>query len=217
MIDVDHFKTVNDVHGHLAGDAALQAVAAHVRRTIRAQDLLARFGGDEFVALLVEVDPGQAAAVTARMTDMSQLLVGGQQLSLSIGWACQASDIAALLGRADTALYAAKEAGRGRAVAMHDLIPGQRVHGPGAALPSGTRHSDLAATVPVATATATAAPTAVKTRVQRELHAALVNDQLTLQYQPRSRWRPGGCAESRLWCAGITPSTACATPTRSCR
>jgi len=191
MIDVDHFKTVNDVHGHLAGDAALQAVAAHLRRTIRAQDLLARFGGDEFVALLVDVDLGQAAAVTARMTDVSQLLVGGQQLSLSIGWACQASDIATLLGRADTALYAAKETGRGRAVAMHDLIPGHRVHGPGAPLPSGTRHSDLAATVPVATATATAAPTPVKTRVQRELHAAIVNDQLTLHYQPKVEMATG--------------------------
>jgi len=192
MIDVDHFKTVNDVHGHLAGDAALQAVAAHLRRTIRAQDLLARFGGDEFVALLVDVDLAQAAAVTARMTDVSQLLVGAQQLSLSIGWACQASDIAALLGRADTALYAAKEAGRGRAVAMHDLIPGQRVHAaPAAGLPSGTRRSDLAATVPVADPTATATPTAVRTRVQRELHAAIVNDQLTLHYQPKVEMATG--------------------------
>ena len=130
MVDVDHFKTVNDAHGHLAGDAALCAVAAHLRSTVRAGDLLARFGGDEFVALLIDVDTAGAAAVLTRMAAASSTLRSeGTPLSLSIGWACSGASIATLIARADVALYAAKTAGRGRAVGAHDLIDGSLVAG----------------------------------------------------------------------------------------
>jgi diguanylate cyclase (GGDEF)-like protein len=122
MVDLDHFKSVNDVHGHLAGDAALRTVAAHLRASVREADLLGRFGGDEFVALLVDLTQEQAAGVVDRMTEVSGLPPGGRPLSLSVGWACHGTTLDELLGRADTALYAAKAAGRGRAVALHDLV-----------------------------------------------------------------------------------------------
>lgn len=128
MVDVDHFKAVNDEHGHLVGDTALRTVAAHLRRTIRSGDVLARFGGDEFVALLVDLDPAEATAVVARMAETtSSLFAHGRPLTLSIGWAREGATVTTLLARADVALYAAKTAGRARAVAAHDLIDGSAV------------------------------------------------------------------------------------------
>ncbi len=140
MVDVDHFKAVNDTQGHPAGDVALRSVAEHLRRTVRAEDLVGRFGGDEFVALLVGVDQAGAAAVVARMAASSpDLQAQGKPLTLSIGWACSPGSLNALLARADVALYAAKSAGRGRAVAAHNLIDGSSGAGPppSGSLPAG--------------------------------------------------------------------------------
>jgi len=213
MIDVDLFKTVNDVHGHLVGDTALQTVARHLQQTVRTGDLLGRFGGDEFVALLIDLDLDQAAAVIARMNDVHRLQVAGRPLSLSVGWACHGGTLTALLGRADTALYAAKAAGRGRAVAAHQLVaaPAAPALASAAAttLPTGwrgTRRTDFGAVgAEVIPPEPSDAPTATGTaaRQQRELRAAITHDQLTLHYQPKIDVASGAvCGVEALvrWC-----------------
>lgn len=113
VLDVDHFKGINDTYGHQAGDRALEAVAAHLRQACREQDLLARLGGDEFVVLLVDVSPTEAAAVAGRLSQPSDLLsVRGEPVSLSIGWTSGPADVEALISQADAALYQVKAAGR---------------------------------------------------------------------------------------------------------
>ena len=126
LIDIDHFKQVNDTHGHQAGDAVLDRLAQLLREHARAADVICRYGGEEFLLLL----PGmpQAAAVAraeACREAFSRVRVAfdGAQVSatLSIGVACAAPDgaesPAQLLRRADQALYRAKAAGRNRVVA----------------------------------------------------------------------------------------------------
>ena len=122
MIDVDHFKGVNDRHGHEAGDRALAHIARLMTQALRTHDRLGRLGGEEFVALLSACDQerARAEAETLRQLVRSQpLLLDGQalQLSVSIGvaeWAGPAEDVARLLARADAALYRAKHLGRDR-------------------------------------------------------------------------------------------------------
>jgi diguanylate cyclase (GGDEF)-like protein len=128
VLDLDHFKTVNDTHGHLAGDQVLSAVAGAVRAEVRERDLVGRFGGEEFVVLLAGPAAGDAAeleAVAERIrsrvarlrveipTPDGPLSVSG--LTVSIGVAvspAEGADLRTLLQVADTALYAAKRAGR---------------------------------------------------------------------------------------------------------
>lgn len=121
FLDLDHFKRVNDSLGHAAGDVVLKVFADRVRGVIRETDQLCRLAGDEFVLILENLnEPNEAAAVAQKVLDavMQPLTLQGQELRLStsIGVACHVggpeSD-AALLGRADDALYAAKAAGRG--------------------------------------------------------------------------------------------------------
>ncbi len=134
-IDVDHFKQVNDKVGHQAGDDVLREVAARIKMELRLSDALARFGGEEFVVLLIDADL-QAAAVVAERIRAGVVnkpidLAGGQCLdvSVSIGVATldavlpeHARDHAIdgvaqqLVAAADVALYQAKEAGRNRVV-----------------------------------------------------------------------------------------------------
>ena len=129
LLDLDRFKAVNDVHGHLAGDQLLQLVAARLRAVARAGDLVARLSGDEF-ALLVRLDlsgqpplANEAAAQLARrivatLEQPFQLPVGAAvQIGASVGVALAPSEQAgadALVHRADVALYRAKTEGRGR-------------------------------------------------------------------------------------------------------
>ena len=117
LIDIDHFKPLNDTHGHLVGDRILVAVATVLRRELRGHDALGRFGGDEFVAVLEDLDPAAAEQVGERMREAVAGLraAGDLRISVSIGFASQtgsACDVATLLGRADAALYSAKAAGR---------------------------------------------------------------------------------------------------------
>jgi diguanylate cyclase (GGDEF)-like protein/PAS domain S-box-containing protein len=115
LLDLDHFKAVNDRFGHAAGDEVLRAVAGVLHRRLRAADVVARLGGDEFAVLLPGVDAASAEAVAADVLRMIRgLVLASGRVSASVGVATGTSG-AALLQRADRALYAAKAAGRGRA------------------------------------------------------------------------------------------------------
>ena len=117
LIDMDHFKQVNDRHGHAAGDEALRALAAAMKRSCRSSDLPARLGGDEF-AVLVAADTATALQLAQRLRgELRQwrpAAAGMASPTLSIGVAALAPGMAAAdwLAAADAALYAAKAAGR---------------------------------------------------------------------------------------------------------
>ena len=117
VLDIDHFKRVNDTHGHLTGDVVLAAVAARLRAVARAKEIVARFGGEEFVWLLPETDGAEAlrAAERAREAIASEPFGDVGFLTISAG-VCDQRDAAAgsLLDCADRALYEAKNAGRNR-------------------------------------------------------------------------------------------------------
>ena len=118
MVDADHFKTVNDRHGHAAGDAALRALADRLRERLRTEDVAGRFGGEEFVIGLPDAAAAGAAAAAEAVRAAvcaRPLTVAGRELTLtvSVGWATwENEDLGQLLARADGALYEAKAAGR---------------------------------------------------------------------------------------------------------
>lgn len=125
MVDVDHFKRVNDGHGHPAGDRALQAVADRLVRALRGVDTVSRYGGEEFAVLLPETPAAGArmiaerlrAAVAAEPVPVAEGVA--LPITVSVGLAVfpsDAADDAALLAAADRALYAAKQRGRNRVV-----------------------------------------------------------------------------------------------------
>jgi len=121
MMDLDHFKSINDRFGHAGGDAVLREVADRFRRALRETDVLARLGGEEFVALLPGADRAQAELVAEQLRHFisaSPLEAAGTRmmLTVSIGVATRgrSDDIDALLARADRGLYAAKRHGRNR-------------------------------------------------------------------------------------------------------
>ncbi|MHC4914335.1 MAG: GGDEF domain-containing protein [Planctomycetota bacterium] len=132
MLDLDHFKNVNDTHGHLAGDEILKATAALLRDTVRSVDLVARYGGEEFAVILIEIDHESAEEVAERLrAGMERIAVdfGGRQLGItgSFGVACfpdDAEDRRGLLEAADTAVYRAKSEGRNRVCAAPPM-PGR--------------------------------------------------------------------------------------------
>ena len=121
MLDIDHFKHVNDTYGHASGDKVLQAIAELSKRTLRKQDTIGRYGGEEFAVILPETDISRAMEVAERLRvaiascpiDISQ---GTVDLTVSIGVAALDTDgnmaVESLLDRADKALYAAKREGR---------------------------------------------------------------------------------------------------------
>ena len=120
LIDADNFKSINDMHGHLCGDKLLVAIARAVRVTLRATDLMARFGGEELVILLPHTDPLGALDVAERIRER---VAGGRLdwhgekvgITVSVGVASYGGDdrtLDALVHDADLALYAAKKAGR---------------------------------------------------------------------------------------------------------
>jgi diguanylate cyclase (GGDEF)-like protein len=118
VIDLDHFKRINDSHGHAEGDKALAAAATKLRAVIRETDAAGRLGGEEFVLVLPGVD-GDAAAEAAERARaaLAEVVVHGRPLESSAGVASypdDATEAAELLERADAALYAAKHAGRGQ-------------------------------------------------------------------------------------------------------
>lgn len=123
LMDVDHFKSVNDRHGHDAGDRVLVALARTLREWLRSFDLQARLGGEEFVVLMPDTDAGQALWVAQRvrlaLADAPVLLADGSLLGYTVSIGVVAVDgacdsIEALLRAADEAMYRAKAGGRNR-------------------------------------------------------------------------------------------------------
>ena len=119
IIDIDHFKRVNDRYGHAVGDAVIRSVAETVRATARQRDITARFGGEEFVILTQDASPAalMALAERIRISVQHSRSIDGKQISVSvsIGGAIAGAvddDVQDTIDRADIALYAAKEAGR---------------------------------------------------------------------------------------------------------
>jgi two-component system cell cycle response regulator len=121
MADIDYFKRINDAHGHAAGDRVLREVSACLRRGLRTSDIIGRWGGEEFVAVMTATASGAAAAAEKWRSAVGQLVVdaGGASITpkLSLGVAERRAWMdrpATLVAAADAALYAAKRAGRDR-------------------------------------------------------------------------------------------------------
>lgn len=122
MVDVDHFKRINDAHGHSAGDAVLRHTAELLLNTVRSSDFVFRYGGEEFLVVLVETDRQEAASVAERIRrDIAGHRIqlpdrGPVSLTVSIGVATHEGhpDYEYLINAADKALYAAKAGGRNR-------------------------------------------------------------------------------------------------------
>ncbi len=116
-IDVDHFKRINDRHGHDAGDEVLRTLASVLRQRLRESDVLARMGGEEFVVLLPDTPPDAAVAIAEQLRELLARtpMVHGGTVTASMGVATLRSSTdtaAAMLRRSDEALYEAKGAGR---------------------------------------------------------------------------------------------------------
>jgi diguanylate cyclase (GGDEF)-like protein len=121
LIDVDHFKRVNDVYGHATGDAALLVLADLLRTNLRADDAVGRIGGEEFAILFAGRDAGAAVAICDRLRDtLARTDIpagdGGVSITMSAGVMPLRRDLTidAMFSRADEALYRAKALGRNR-------------------------------------------------------------------------------------------------------
>jgi diguanylate cyclase (GGDEF)-like protein len=123
IADVDHFKKVNDVHGHAVGDETLVALAGRLTERLRAEDVVGRWGGEEFLVLVPDVDRRGAETVAEALREQVSgrpldTAAGPLKLTLSVGWTFRLEGDTPddLLRRADAALYEAKQAGRDRVV-----------------------------------------------------------------------------------------------------
>ena len=138
MLDIDHFKHVNDAHGHAKGDHALQLLARLLREELRGGDLAGRYGGEEFCVILTHTREGQALSFDQRLRHCLRLQSEqelGFLLEYSAGLAAQGPNdqsLDDLLRRADAALYEAKRAGRGQVV----LAPRSTVEASATAVPA---------------------------------------------------------------------------------
>jgi diguanylate cyclase (GGDEF)-like protein len=120
IIDIDHFKSINDQHGHAEGDEALKLVAAELRSAVREPAFLGRLGGEEFVVVLPDTAMEAATATAERIREDVMRIdtrrwLADRKITVSIGVTVsvpQTDTCSTMLQRADTALYAAKRAGR---------------------------------------------------------------------------------------------------------
>ena len=127
MMDLDLFKQVNDAHGHTVGDAVLRGIAVALQRNVRKVDMVARYGGDEFVVVLPRIAREEAIEVAEKLRRAVATTplpapagAGPVRVTVSVGVAGfghEATDVAALVEKADGALYEAKRAGRNRVAA----------------------------------------------------------------------------------------------------
>ena len=120
-IDIDHFKKINDLYGHDAGDAALVRLASLLRQACRTGDVVSRFGGEEFILLLPHTTLADAAGIAERIreTVSATTFPFAGTMTISAGVASlteEGSDRESLIRRADEALYKAKAAGRNRVI-----------------------------------------------------------------------------------------------------
>jgi diguanylate cyclase (GGDEF)-like protein len=191
FIDIDRFKTVNDLHGHIVGDALLQRVADRLRRIAGADDLVARHSGDEFLLLHAKRREGSCAALGARLlralTEPED--IGGRriELSASIGVSAfprDACDLNALVVHADQAMYEAKRQGRNRLRHFDDTLR-KRVE------------EDMA--------------------LRRELQAALSADAVAAVFQPLVRAQDGRIAGFEALARWTSPSLGPIPPERFVR
>lgn len=132
MVDLDGFKSINDAYGHAIGDRVLKIVASFLRDNIRDVDIVARFGGEEFVILLPEADKEEALTVSERLRSKLESLkfdsLPGQ--TISIGLAAYPEDgksVEGLIKKADAAMYAAKQGGKNRVVVYQNGMEQTRV------------------------------------------------------------------------------------------
>ncbi|MDH5738001.1 MAG: diguanylate cyclase, partial [Gammaproteobacteria bacterium] len=124
VVDIDHFKSVNDVFGHAAGDSVIKLVASLLQGSSRSEDVVGRFGGEEFCILLPEIDSSIAMGIAERIriaVESSEIpeLEGKRHITVSIGitdFSHGATDVAEAFEQADKALYMAKESGRNRVI-----------------------------------------------------------------------------------------------------
>jgi diguanylate cyclase (GGDEF)-like protein/PAS domain S-box-containing protein len=159
-VDIDHFKRINDAHGHNVGDRVLQGVATCLRASLDSDDMISRYNGDEFAILLPHIEgPGEAASMAARLlAECNHIALddgSDLQLQLSIGisvFPADAVDADSLLRNADNAMYAMKMAGR---------------HGYRLFTPSMNERE------------------AERQRIETALRKALGRDELSLYYQPK--------------------------------
>jgi diguanylate cyclase (GGDEF)-like protein/PAS domain S-box-containing protein len=158
FLDLDHFKDVNDTLGHPAGDELLRAVAGRLRGALRDSDVVARFGGDEFAALVELHEPSDAATLATDVIGAlkAPFAIQGNQICIgtSIGIAVHApgADVETLMSHADVALYRAKSDGRGGYRYFEDFMDSE---------------------------------TRARVKLIAELRAAIKNGQLFLKYQPQ--------------------------------
>ena len=123
MIDLDHFKQINDTHGHMVGDEVLREISLRLAEVVRVYDKVGRFGGEEFVVVLPGTSQAEAEAAAERIREeLSRApvdtTVGPLTVTASLGVVTRqgelANDATTLLVAADTALYSSKESGRDR-------------------------------------------------------------------------------------------------------
>ena len=119
MMDADHFKVINDSHGHQVGDEVLRAIASRCQQTLRANDVFGRYGGEEFVVVFPETDLEAAGSVAERLRAAvadGPITVGEVSLNVTVSMGLaefvRGQDMRMLFKRADAALYAAKQGGR---------------------------------------------------------------------------------------------------------
>lgn len=126
MLDIDHFKKINDVHGHLFGDMVLKTIASRIKESLRKHDLVGRVGGEEFLVICPESGLDESVLVAERIrriVNAKAISDGMAEVSVTLSAGVAVIDqedkrADALLSRADTALYKAKEAGRNRVVTL---------------------------------------------------------------------------------------------------
>jgi diguanylate cyclase (GGDEF)-like protein len=139
ILDLDHFKSINDTYGHLSGDTVLKQAAEILQQSIYPLDVVARYGGDEFVILMPSTPPEKAAQAAERLrgiVDSHEWKVPSQQVSMTTSIGLANSDYrnslspAELIEDADSALYAAKRSGRNCVVCYDQINPRQKVLNP---------------------------------------------------------------------------------------